>query len=280
VGVNVSLAPEYVLARRVLLDALDALEQHLPSLILVGAQAVYFHAGETSINVPVFTTDADLAIDARLLTSEPEIGGLLRPAGFQPGSNPGHWRNPNDIALDLMVVPHQAGTAKRSARAARLPHHDKHTARIARGLEAVLVDNVRTTLASFEPGDTRSFDVRVAGPAALLTAKAIKIVERWEQSTNRPHRLQGKDALDAFRLLQAVDTAELVEGFVRHGENDFARVTSAEALTIYRDHASTTEGRLAQLAALAAEGDPTIAPSFSILTRQLLRELAGVTRSW
>ena len=275
-----SLAPEYVLARRVLLDALEALEEHLPSLILVGAQAVYFHAGDTPINVPVLTTDADIAIDVRLLTSEPEIGGLLRPAGFEPGSNPGHWRNPNDIALDLMVVPHQAGTSKKSARAARLPHHEKHTARIARGLEAALVDNVWTNLASFEPGDTRSFDIRVAGPAALLTAKAIKMGERLEQSMNKPDRLQEKDALDALRLLQAVDTAELVQGFTRHGENEYARVTSAEALTVYRDHASTTEGRLAQLAALAAEGDPTIAPSFSVLIRELLTELDVVTNSW
>lgn len=33
-------APEYVSARRVLLDALTALEGHLDSLVLVGAQAV------------------------------------------------------------------------------------------------------------------------------------------------------------------------------------------------------------------------------------------------
>lgn len=38
-------APEYVAARRVLLDALEALKDHLPSLILVGAQAVYHHTG-------------------------------------------------------------------------------------------------------------------------------------------------------------------------------------------------------------------------------------------
>lgn len=72
-----NLAPEYVLGRRVLLDALEALEEHLASLILVGAQAVYFHTGDSSLNVPAFTTDADIAIDVRLLTAEPEIGGLL-----------------------------------------------------------------------------------------------------------------------------------------------------------------------------------------------------------
>ena len=39
-----AVAPEYVAARRVLLDALEALTD-LPSLILVGAQAVYHHTG-------------------------------------------------------------------------------------------------------------------------------------------------------------------------------------------------------------------------------------------
>lgn len=57
--------PEYVAARHVLLDALDALHDHLDNLILVGAQAVYFHAGEGSLNVPPMTTDADLALNWR-----------------------------------------------------------------------------------------------------------------------------------------------------------------------------------------------------------------------
>ncbi len=35
--------PEYVAARRVLLDALEALTDHLPSLILVDARVVYLH---------------------------------------------------------------------------------------------------------------------------------------------------------------------------------------------------------------------------------------------
>ena len=58
-----AVAPEYVAARRVLLDALEALKDHLPSLILVGAQAVYHHTGETDLNVPLMTTDADLVPD-------------------------------------------------------------------------------------------------------------------------------------------------------------------------------------------------------------------------
>lgn len=82
------VAPEYVIARRVLLDALAAFEDHLDNLILVGAQAVYHHTGDADLNVPLLTTDGDLAINTRDLAEVPEIGSVLRAAGFTPGSNP------------------------------------------------------------------------------------------------------------------------------------------------------------------------------------------------
>lgn len=139
-----AVAPEYVAARRVLLDALEALADHLPSLVLVGAQAVYHHTGDADLNVPLMTTDADLAIDTRGLADAPDIGAVLRGAGFVAGTNPGHWVAPSDVAVDLIGVPHQAGTQKQSARAARLAPHNRFTARIARGLEPALVDHERS----------------------------------------------------------------------------------------------------------------------------------------
>lgn len=45
------LPQEYVAARRVLLDALTALAAHRDQIILVGAQAVYHHAGTGDLNV-------------------------------------------------------------------------------------------------------------------------------------------------------------------------------------------------------------------------------------
>ena len=57
----------YVLARRVLLDALDALGSHRNAMVLVGAQAVYLRVGEGDLAVAPFTTDGDLAIDPTLL---------------------------------------------------------------------------------------------------------------------------------------------------------------------------------------------------------------------
>lgn len=83
-----ALAPEYVTARRVLLDALTALDDHLDSLILVGAQAVYHHAGEADLHVPLMTTDSDLAINTRDLQEVPEIWMMLRAAGSRPDRTP------------------------------------------------------------------------------------------------------------------------------------------------------------------------------------------------
>ena len=265
------LTPEYITARRVLLDALSALKEHLDNLVLVGAQAVYHHAGEADLNVPLLTTDGDLAINTRHLGDSPEIGTALRAAGFTPGPNPGHWVAESDVAVDLMVVPHQANITRPSARAARLSPHEKLTARIARGLEPALIDNEHVTIRALDPRDTRNFQLRVSGPAALLTAKAIKISERLDQAIDQPDRLKEKDALDVFRILQAIDTAELLRGFAIHRDHTHAAAVSAEAIELYRIHASTPQGRIAQLAAEAVRGDPTIAPAFASLVTDLLR---------
>jgi hypothetical protein len=117
--------------------------------------------------------------------------------------------------------------------------HDRLTARIARGLEPALIDNEHVTIGALKPGDPRRFELRVAGPAALLTAKAIKISERLEQADTQPDRLKEKDAFDAFRILQAIDTPELARGFAGHREDEHAAGVTAEAIEVYRTHAST-----------------------------------------
>lgn len=47
------------LARRGLLDALEAHEKHRDALVLVGAQAIYFHTGEADVALAAYTTDGD-----------------------------------------------------------------------------------------------------------------------------------------------------------------------------------------------------------------------------
>ena len=63
--------PLYVLARRVLLDGLQALGAHREAIILVGAQAIYLHTGDAELAVAPFTTDSDLVLDPTRLQPHP-----------------------------------------------------------------------------------------------------------------------------------------------------------------------------------------------------------------
>src|ERR1035437_7467988 len=91
-------AYEYIEARRTLLDALDALESHRDSLVLIGAQAVYLHTGSTGLSVPPMTTDADLALNTDLLADDPEIATLLRACHTTNVESEGSCRQPPTVA--------------------------------------------------------------------------------------------------------------------------------------------------------------------------------------
>lgn len=76
--------PQYVVARSVLLDALEALGDQREAVIVVGAQAIYLHTGAIELAaVPEFTIDADLTIDPGLLQEKPEIEGAMLAAHFR-----------------------------------------------------------------------------------------------------------------------------------------------------------------------------------------------------
>jgi hypothetical protein len=216
-----------VIARRALLDALEVLEPHLNSLILVGAQALYMHTQHIYLTLAPATSDADIAIDTRLLGNSPELNQLLRPAGYfeNPISDgqPGHWLNKDNIPLDLYQPAAISGRGA-TARAAHLDPHGKNLVRIGRGLDSVLVDNDIMEINSFDETDKRSFQIKVAGPAALLVAKLAKIADR-EQDFGA--RAAYKDALDVFRLLNAVPSAELALTLMALKSEDLC---SAEAI--------------------------------------------------
>lgn len=269
-----TMDPSYVMARKVLLDALGALSAHGPHLVLVGAQAVYLRTGPSALNVPLMTTDADLAVDTAELLDAPEIGSLLGAIGFTPGTNPGHWVNQEGVAVDLMVVPHQSGRTGKEARAAHLVGHGKRAARVARGLEPALIDNDRIEIRSLDASDGRSISARVAGPAALLVAKAHKIRDRMGQADRQSGRIRSKDALDMLRILQAVETADLVGGFARHRIDAYAWGATTEALAHLSAEAAEDTSALPTQAAQAGGDDPGIAPSFAILVQELLSSLA------
>jgi hypothetical protein len=97
--------------------------------------------------------------------------------------------------VDIMVVPSQSGRTKKAARAARLPGHAESAARITPGLEPAPIDHAPHTLTVLDLNDRRQVEVNVAGPAALLIAKAIKIQDRTADSqTGIGARLKEPDA--------------------------------------------------------------------------------------
>lgn len=159
-------------------------------------------------------------------------------ARFVRGNRVGVWiasrsvaGTPANVEVDLMVPDAVGGPGRR---AARLQGHAKEVARKTRGLEAALIDKTVVSIHALEPADPRAFDVAIAGPAALLIAKAHKIVERVAEREQR--RLEDKDALDILRLLQATETAALGATANALLRADVAREVTREALGILREH--------------------------------------------
>src|SRR3972149_7092398 len=121
-------------ARGVLLDALDAIEPHLNALVLVGAQAIYVHAGEADLAIAPYTTDGDLALDPARLGPKPLLDVSLQRAGFRLLEGAvGMWQEMVDVegvrrtvGLDLLVPEALGGPGRR---AARIPPHARHAAR-------------------------------------------------------------------------------------------------------------------------------------------------------
>jgi hypothetical protein len=200
--------PAYVRARRVLLDALQALGAHREAIVLVGAQAIYLHTGEGGLALAPYTTDADLALAPADVADSPRIDDLLVAAGFTRTDQPGSWHSSDSIVVDLMVP---AALAVTGSRGARLGPHGKYAARKAKGLEAALIDRTELQVGALDPSDRRNLTVWVAGPAALLVAKLHKIGERADS----PRRRDDKDAYDVLRLLQHVPTAVLAASIQR-----------------------------------------------------------------
>ncbi|MGW6032246.1 hypothetical protein ACWFOS_01200 [Gordonia terrae] len=269
-------APEYVAARAVLLNALVALSPHLSAIIVVGAQAVYLHTGTGDFVDPPMTTDGDVALDTKSLGSTPEIASALATAGFAQGTQPGRWIGEGEVPVDIMVAPSQSGRTSKTARSARIEGHQNRIARPTAGLEPALVDSTLHTLRALDPADSRQVDVLVAGPAALLVAKAIKFEERMTDTKAAGRRIKEKDALDILRLLQAIDTEELIAGLTRHLGSPAAAEECLRAIEFIRANAASTASALPFAAAAVADGDPTVAPSFVILVQELLSAFDGI----
>ncbi|QFU86199.1 hypothetical protein YIM_04900 [Amycolatopsis sp. YIM 10] len=268
---------EYVEARSVLLDALDGLGPLRDGVVLVGAQAVYLRSGDADFITAPTTTDADLAVVPGLLVDEPVIVDAMRAAGFVPGSQPGIWLGRGQIAVDLMAPEALSGPGgKRSARLPP-PHDARETARKTYGLEPSVVDNDVQVIGGLAETDTRSFAIKVAGSAALVVSKIVKIAER----RNQPNRLKAKDGLDVLRLLRAVETAELARTLRELAAHPISSAVVTRALADLRELAVGPDDLLPGLAAAAETGFgdlDEIKMSMVVLVEDLLTEFdtAGI----
>ncbi len=269
------LDPLYRASRKVLLDALEALGPHRDAIILVGAHAIYLVAGEGDVNVPPFTTDADLAIDPGLLRPEPLMEKVMTVAGFSTKGNPiGRWSiettidgKPIKVLVDFLVPEAVSGAG---TRAARLGPHGNRIARKARGLEAVLVDKDIMEI-SLE-GDPRTYRIAAAGLAALLISKLYKIAERGDEEDPETN----KDALDVLRILRAAPVAELARRYRRVLESLVAADVALGAMqhlgNLFGTPRSTGSRRAGQAAAPFEDAD-VIAASSAALANDLLRAI-------
>lgn len=159
-------------------------------------------------------------------------------------------------------------------RGARIPPHSNRAARKVRGLEAALVDNAAHEFAALDPDDSRRVSIRVAGPAALMVSKLVKLGDRLRD----PRRLDAKDAYDLYRLLQTVETELLAARLSELWDDPMAGETTVQALEVFGMHFAARDAAGTQLVVrhagpLAESG--VIAESCFRLSRRLLNAMGG-----
>ena len=266
---------QHIIAREGLLDAAEALGPHRNAVILVGAQAVYVHTGDTDSDFAVspFTLDADIAIDPDLLSDDPTIVEAMSGAGFKPTTQPGIYIRDDGSQIDLLVPEAVGGPGSRGA---RLGVHGNRAARKTHGLEGALVSHTAATIGSLFPGSRRSCTIEVAGPAALLVAKLHKIAERVDVPSRRS-RLH-KDAFDIYRLLRSVDATVLSEELRVLESTAISHDVTSEALFKFRELFVTRLGLGTALVVEHVFGleDPEfITESCVALSEDLINELSA-----
>ena len=255
-----SYAEISIAARRALLDALIALRPHRDALVLVGSQAIYLYTGDADVPIATTTKDSDIVVLPQILGGHPLLDEAMQAAGFHRDLQglQGQWFDREGIPVELLVP---AGLEPSGKRGARIPPHDDRSALRVRGLEAAAIDHHPRVVTALDPVDDRSEEMRVAGPAALLVAKAHKIGERLaDRDAGRKDRTQPKDAHDVFRLLQAVPADVVPSGLERLLAHDVSATVTRTAIEHLRRYAVTPEAELCALAGRAEEGvgDPAL----------------------
>lgn len=215
---NVDVGELTVVARRVLLDGLTALRSHLNAITVVGAQAVHLRTESAAIaSSRTRRTATSASIQLSSTTHHCSKPNWRRP-GFAPldADQPGLWvreelvgGKSTPIELDLLV----GASFAKGRRSARIPPHNKMAARRVDGLETAAVDRSPMVIRPLEPEDDRAMTVNVAGPTALLVAKAYKINDRLEKASSKPGRVVDKDAGDVVRIMMTHQPKAIATAF-------------------------------------------------------------------
>ncbi|CAN5672770.1 hypothetical protein BH24ACT5_BH24ACT5_03040 [soil metagenome] len=197
--------PGLIASRAALLDVLDALDAHREALVVVGAHAVYEHTLNSGLSATV-TVDAVTMVVPRLVAADHSTETALIGAGLhrRDQARPGIYVHPaRDATVDLICPEAVAGAGRRGA---RIVGQSKQSVGRAVGLELALADHDWKTITALD-GSGRSANVKIAGTAAMLCAKAHKLADRFDDvaSSGKPERLRPKDAADVWRLMKVSD---------------------------------------------------------------------------
>jgi hypothetical protein len=207
-----------------------------------------------------YTTDGDLAIDQAELSDAPALEGLMEGAGFKLSQKngavePGIWEKQASIGgievsipVDLIVPKGIASPTGR--RGARLGAHGNRAARKIVGLEGALIDNRILRVGALEQADRRSFDVKVAGVAALLVAKLHKLQDRAADES-RADRLLDKDASDIVQLMRMSLPDEIAARLRLLSEDPVAGLPTRDAMGYLQNLFGTRAGLGISMAAEA-----------------------------
>jgi len=113
----------------------------------------------------------------------------------------------------------------------------------------------------------------LAGPAALLVAKILKVSERT-QGTQR--RQDDKDAFDIFRLIRAVQTPYLTKGLNHLLTEELTSAVATEAMEAFNKLFGDTAGAGVQMVMHHIRGiepEDIISSSCVSLSQDLIRSL-------
>ncbi|MCL1923943.1 MAG: hypothetical protein FWG15_08870 [Propionibacteriaceae bacterium] len=234
-------------SRRLLVDTVRALGPFSEATTVIGAHAVHVWVekawGTTDMEA---TRDGDIVLNPVFVTDDPKLLDLMASVGITPAleDRPGiygfaeeahlDWRQRTTV--DLIVPEVYAGPGRRVARIAG----QRNAASRAAGLELAVWDRELTTLSTIDE-PVESVQVHVAGPAALLVAKAHKVHERMADAISRPHRIKPKDSGDVALLMMVSDPVMVAQVLLEavRDHSEIRQVVSSAAIWLTEMYGGT-----------------------------------------